>query len=121
MDESVEEAEIRIITEPITKADAQIIGKHWYSELVKGVVDIEKNILALGGEYHMDANVILIAQGSAQANVWGFNIYPTRPSEKWIEFISLINIRPAVGNTSMLVEDEEIQNKMRAIIETLIV
>ena len=86
-----------------------------------GVVDVEQGILALGGEYHMDANVILVGNGSAQDKVWGFNIYPDQNGDDFIEYISLINIRPAVGNRGMLVESEEIRNIMRAIIERLIV
>ncbi len=113
--------EIQVLIEPITRDVAREIGKHWYADMIKGVVDIDQGLIALGGEYHMDANVVLMAHGSAQDNVWGFNIYPNQHDASWIEFTSLINIRPAVGNRGMLVESEEIQEAMRAIIERLIV
>lgn len=116
-----EMGEIQVITSPITRAEAHRIGKPWYTEMVKGVVDIDKGIVALGGEYHMDANMVLIGQGSDQSMVWGFNIYPERTDEDWIEYRSLINIRPVAGNKSMIVEDTDIQNKMRSHIERLIV
>jgi hypothetical protein len=112
---------IKIVREPITRQEAQEIGKKWYPELVKGVVDIEKAMLALGGEYHMDANVILVDAGSAQDKVWGFNIYPDKVGDDFIEYVSLINIRPAVGNRGMMVENEGIRNSMRVIIEKLII
>ena len=51
---------IKIVTEPITRAEAKEIAKEFYVEMVKGVVDVEKGIIALGGEYHMDANTILL-------------------------------------------------------------
>ena len=121
MAENEETGEIRIITEPITRDEAREIGKSWYQELVKGVVDIEQGVLALGDEYHMDANVILVGNGSAQDKDWGFNIYPDQSGDDFIEYISLINIRLAIGNRGMLVEDEGIRNAMRAIIERLIV
>jgi hypothetical protein len=114
-------SEIRIITKPISRLEAQIIGDPWYKDIVKGVVDIEQEIIALGGEYHMDSNVLLLEHGSAQDKVWGFNIYPNKKGEEFIEYISLINIRPAVGNCGMEVEDEEIRKAMRAIIDKLIV
>lgn len=115
------QGEIQILTEPITRDGAREIGQHWYAEMVKGVVDLERGLIALGGEYHMDANVVLMEHGCAQDKVWGFNIYPDQHDESWIEFRSLINIRPAAGNRGMVVESEEIQNAMRAIIERLIV
>lgn len=120
MEEPQNEGEIVIVSEPITKDEARAIGNPWYEDMVKGVVDIEKGIVALGGEYHMDANVVLVANGSAQDKVWGFNIYPDK-KEDWIAFVSLINIRPALGNTTMEMKNEETREAMRTIIERLIV
>ena len=111
---------IVILTEPISRTEAHAIGKPWYDEMVKGVVDIKKGTIALGGEYHMDANIVLIEHGSEQQNVWGFNIYPEKETD-WIEYTSLINIRPAQGNTGMEVEDQALRDTMRSIIERLIV
>ncbi len=112
---------IKLISQPITKTEALEIAKEFYIEMVKGVVDIEKEIIALGGEYHIDANQILIDSGSKQNNVWGFNIYPKVEGDNWIRYTSLINIRPTVKNMSMLVEDEKIRDTMRKIIEKLII
>lgn len=112
---------IKIITKPITRAEALEIGKEFYPEMVKGVVDIKKEIIVLGGEYHMDANNALMENGdSLQGDVWGFNIYPKRADSDWIEYTALINIRPAVNNRTMTVEDKIIREKMAKIIETLI-
>lgn len=111
---------IKIITEPITRAEALEIAQEFYGEMVKGVVDLEREIIALGGEYHMDANNVLIENGSAQPNVWGFNIYPNLEGEEFIEYTSLINIRPQAGNRTMLVEDESIKDKIKKIIEKLV-
>lgn len=114
--------EIKIVRMPITRADALEIGKEFYHDMIKGVVDIRKKIIALGGEYHMDANNVLMAEGnSSQENVWGFNIYPKRTGVEWIEYTALVNIRPAVGNRTMTVENKEIRETMRHIIESLIV
>ncbi len=103
------------------RSEAIKIGREFYGEMVKGVVDIEEEIIALGGEYHMDANMVLIGEGYKQINIWGFNIYSNRSGKDWIEYTSLINIRPKANNRTMLVESEEIRDKMKKIIEKFIV
>lgn len=112
---------IKIVTDKITKAEALEIGKEFYDDMVKGVVDLRKEIVALGGEYHIDANEVLIRSGSRQDNLWGFNLYPNRSDADWIEYKSLINIRPKLGNRSLLVEDEGLRLCMRNIIENKII
>ena len=116
-----DQPEIKLIIEPISREEARQIGEPWYTELVKGVVDVERGIIALGGEWHMDANVRLMAEGSEQQNVWGFNIYVDRTGPEWIEFVSLINIRPTEGNRTLEIESHELREAMRAHIERLIV
>ena len=112
---------IKIISKPITRAQALEIGQEFYTEMVKGVVDIKQDLIALGGEYHIDANTVLTQAGSSQPDVWGFNIYPNVIGDDWIEYTSLINIRPAAGNRTMTVEDEAIRKVMKRIIEELII
>ncbi len=111
---------IKIISAPITRAQAVEIGKTFYPDIIKGVVDIEKEIIALGGEYHIDANMVLIEHGSQQKDVWGFNVYHEKNNKEWIEYTSLINIRPAAKNRTMTVEDKVIRDRMKKIIESLI-
>ncbi|MDO8664960.1 MAG: DUF5674 family protein [Candidatus Liptonbacteria bacterium] len=62
---------IKIITAKISRAEAKEIAKEFYGDMVKGVVDIERELIAPGGEYHMDANMVLVNSGSEQKNVWG--------------------------------------------------
>lgn len=98
------------------------IAEEFYFPMIKGVVDIEQAIVALGGEYHNDANILLQEmEGSRQANVWGFNIYTDKPKGEWLEYTSLINIRPAQGNRSMVVGDDDIKKKMEEIINQIII
>ena len=112
---------IRIVAEPITRAEVKEIAAEVYGEMVKGALDIEREIIALGGEWHMDAHAVLIESGSRQEHIWGFNVYPERTDDEWIEFHSLINIRPQAGNRSMRIQNDEIQRRMRAIITKLVV
>lgn len=113
--------DIRIIKKPITQAEAKEIAKEFYVDMVKGVVDIERGIIALGGEWHMDANMVLVGEGSRQSDVWGFNFHFNKTPEDQVEYISLINIRPNEGNYDMIIEDESRRRAMKKIIEKLIV
>ena len=111
---------IKIITEKITKLELEELAKEFYVEMVKGVADIEKGIIALGGEWHIDANIVLIDDGSKQENLWGFNIYLNKEKSEMLEYNSLINIRPKQGNKSMEIESEEIRNKIFEIVNKLV-
>ena len=108
---------IKIIKEKIPKIELEELALEFYVEMVKGVVDIEREIIALGGEWHIDANQVLIVDGSLQKNIWGFNIYLNGR----IEYISLINIRPLQNNRNLEVEDPSIREKMNAIIKRLVI
>jgi len=112
--------DIKIIREKITKKELEELAKEFYIEMVKGVADVEKEIIALGGEWHIDANQILIKDGSNQQNLWGFNIYLNKPKESRLEYNSLINIRPKQGNRNMEIENEEIKNEIFEIVNKLV-
>jgi len=88
-----------------------------FSSFVKIVVDIEREIISADCELHSDCAEELMANGSKYANLWGANIYP---KDKKIDFISLINIRPADNNRSMDIEDENIKKKVEDIIKKLL-
>lgn len=92
----------------------------FYVSMIKGVVDINKEVIAFGGEYHIDANNELINVGSVQSDIWGFNLIFDQPRESWIEYISLINIRPQANNFDMEVQDKSIRDKMKLIINSKI-
>lgn len=78
-----------------------------FIDMLKAVVDIEKRIVAVDAELHSDLELLLLENGSFQENLWGINIYPLENEDSFIEFDSLINIRPSVGNRSRYVENEE--------------
>ncbi len=91
--------------------------KHRLGEMVKGVVDIEKGLLALDAEMHADLEKVLLEQGSRQQDVWGINLYPDMWGEDdFLEFDSMINIRPSQGNRSRSVQDPAIQRTIRTIV-----
>ena len=111
---------IKIVEDPIPLEELRELASEFYVSMIKGVVDIEKEVVAFGGEYHMDANRILLENGSQQSDVWGFNVELDRPRDSWIEYVSLINIRPLAGNRDMEVQDKAIRARMRHLIDSKI-
>ena len=89
--------------------------------MVKAVVDIEQEIMAINGELHADEEAVLMEQGAKQSNLWGINLYPELyGQEDWLEFDSMINLRPSGGNKSRGVEDPEIRKRIREIVNNLV-
>ena len=111
---------IKIIKNKISKAELAEIAKNQFGDLVKAVVDIEKEIMAIGSELHADAEALLLEQGWRQEDLWGINIYPAKSEGEWIEFDSMINIRPSQKNLSRGVEDQNIQKKIKDVIAKLV-
>ena len=93
---------------------ARLVKAH-FEDMVKYVVDVERNLLAVGGEMHVDAEQALLEHGSRQADLWGANYYPGRGRDGCIEYTSLINIRPAAGNRGMEIQDPALRAKVREI------
>lgn len=83
--------------------------------MVKAVVDVSRNIMAAGGELHSDEEALLIDDGSAQRDLWGINLYPGEMGDGWIEFDSMINVRPSQGNRSRDVEDPQLRARISGI------
>ena len=112
---------IKIIKEKITKQELIDMAKENYGDMIKAVVDIKKEIIAIGGEFHSDASVILVEQeGSNQEDVWGVNIYPEKEKNERLEFNSLVNIKPLKNNRDAEIESEEIKDKIKNIADRLI-
>ncbi len=89
--------------------------------MVKAVVDVRRAVVAVGGELHSDEEAALLNDGSLQADLWGINLYPSEQTDDWIEFDSMINVRPAQGNRSRSVEDEMLRADIVRIIRSLVV
>jgi len=115
-----ESSEIIIISEPIGLERIVAMAEDSFGDMVKGVVDIKLRLLALGGGLHSDEEAVLMAQGSAQQDLWGINIYPERSRLDWIEFDSMINVRPRQGNRSRGVDDANSRQLIAEIVDSLI-
>jgi hypothetical protein len=84
---------------------------------IKVVVDIERGILAGGGEKHAWCEAVLLEDGSRQRDIWGVDWTPFNQS---IDYESIINIRPSQNNRSMIIQDHAIRERVKQITEDLI-
>jgi hypothetical protein len=97
------------------------MAKRMYGSLVKAVIDIEKKLLVVDVELHVDAEQFLLENGSKQSDLWGINLYPDKyASDEFVEFDSMINIRPSQKNMSRDIEDKEIQTKIIGIVNGIV-
>lgn len=108
--------DIQILDRKITNQELREWLGHPFDDMVKFVVDVDRGIIALGGEMHADAEQVLLEHSSKQEHLWGGNVYPHNEEEK-IEYTSLINIRPAQQNRSMQVQDAQVRDRMKNIVE----
>lgn len=92
-----------------------------FGDMIKAVVDVRRGIMVIGGELHSDEEATLLEDGSRQEDLWGINLYPDETGPDWLEFDSMINVRPSHGNRSRGVEDEHLRATIRRIVDELVV
>lgn len=79
---------------------------------IKVAVDIERHILAGGGDMHYDCEQTLLNDGSRQENIWGASYIPSNQN---ITYDSIINLRPR-QNRSMGILDATIRTRVAQVI-----
>ena len=111
---------IKILQEKIGIGEVKKLADFWYGTMIKGAVDIERGQVALGGDYHIEDSELLTSQGSKFTDIWGFNIRFEEKPEGVLEFDSMVNIKPNLGNRSRNIGNEEILKKATEIISKFI-
>ena len=94
---AMESMEIRVVRDTVSRDELTEFAKQQFGDMTKAVVDVEQGIMAIGGELHSEEEAVLLDQGSAQRHLWGVNLYSDKPLDEWIEFDSMINVRPSGG------------------------
>lgn len=107
---------VQIITDTLSFEDVKKMAADRFGDLIKAVVDVDRELVAVDAELHADLETCLLQDGSDQRNVWGINLYPEVSGDEWIEFDSMINVRPSQGNRSRGVENQEIRDAIVRII-----
>ena len=100
----------------ISRSKLKELAEAGFGDMVKGVADIGRGLLALDAELHADLKAFLLENGSAQKDLWGINLYPDEDDD-FIEFDSLINIRPMQGNRTRGVDDPEVRRQIAEVVE----
>ena len=111
---------MQIISQSISHNDLKKMLPGYFGDMIKAVVDIRKSIIGIDAELHADIEKELLTQGSLQADLWGINLYPEMEGEDFIEFDSLINIRPYQGNRSRDVQNPDTRAHIIATVNRLI-
>lgn len=112
---------MQILQQPISRAKLRTLAQNTFGDMIKCVADIRLDLLALDADLHADLVQMLLKNGSAQENLWGFNLWVEEAGEDFIEYDSLINIRSWQGNPSRNVLDPEVREKIRQIVEQFII
>jgi hypothetical protein len=111
---------MKIIDKKIKLSELKDMADLMFGNMVKAVVDIKKEIMAVDAELHSDEEALLIKEGSKQDDIWGINIYPALTNRDRVEFDSMINLRPRLGNRTRGIDDPEIRSKIILIVNRLI-
>ena len=91
--------------DPISMDELRLLAGGRFGDMVKAVVDVKRRVMLLDAELHADQEAELLSEGAAQRDLWGINLYPGLPDDEWLEFDSMINLRPSFGNRSRGVDD----------------
>jgi hypothetical protein len=114
---------MHIIEKTISIAELRAMSEKMFGDLVKAVVDARLRLIAVDAELHSDEEAALLDNGSLQADLWGINLYPdVDPADAgFIEFDSMINLRPSQGNRSRGVDNAEIRRVITDIVRKVVV
>jgi hypothetical protein len=107
-------------SQPVPLEHVRQLARERFGDMVKAVVDLRRGIMLLDADLHADQEAELLADGSAQEDLWGINLYPDIPGADWVEFDSMINLRPSFGNRSRGVDDPATREAIVRLVEGLV-
>lgn len=111
---------MKLVDKNITLEELKKLSKRSFGQLVKAVVDIKKEIMVIDAAMHADEEKFLLDMGSKQDDLWGINLYPDLKKEDFIEFDSMINVRPRLNNFSRGIDNKQLREKIITIVNKLI-
>jgi len=113
--------DVVILREPVRLDAIAKLAEDGFGDLVKAVVDVGRRVMAVGGELHADEEALLLMEGARQADLWGINLYPAEyGTPGWLEYDSMINVRPAQENRSRSVDDAALRDQIADIVGELV-
>ena len=106
-----------IVSDNMTRLELRQMAESLFGDMVKAVVDVSKRSIALDAELHADLEAMLLESGSKQKDLWGINFYPELQGDDFVEFDSMINVRPSQGNRGRGVDDEALRSQILSIVK----
>ena len=111
---------MRVVEEKISLCELREMAQATFGGFVKAVADVERAIMAVDAPMHSDEEAELLRSGSRQEDLWGINLYPDEEGDAFVEFDSMINLRPSQGNRSRGVDSAEIREAIVGIVGRLV-
>lgn len=111
---------MEIVKDKIALDALKLMAQALFGNMVKAVVDVQKEIMAVDSELHSDEEAELLKRGSSQKDLWGINLYPDLPENEWLEYDSMINLRPSQNNKTRGVDDPKLREKIAQIVQRLV-
>jgi hypothetical protein len=108
------------VSQPVSLEHVRQLARRRFGDMVKAVVDLRRGIMLLDADMHADQEAELLADGSAEEDLWGINLYPDAAGPDWLEFDSMINLRPSFGNRSRGVDDPSTREALAQLVERLV-
>jgi hypothetical protein len=106
--------------EPIAIDELRELVPGRFRDFTKGVVDLRRGVMLLDADMHADQEAVLLAEGSHQRDLWGINLYPQIDGADWLEFDSMINLRPSFGNRSRGVDDAATREAISTLVSAMV-
>lgn len=113
---------MQIVLNKISNQELHTMASKMFGNLVKAVVDVKLNILIIDAELHADLEQFLLKEGSKQSELWGINLHPDLfATDRFVEFDSMINLKPNQGNLSRDVKDSQVREKIKQIVTAKVI
>lgn len=116
----MDNSDILLVRSAVSRAAVAVMAERQFGDMVKAVVDVERHVMAIGGALHSDEESMLLDDGARQSDLWGINLHPGESGPDWIEFDSMINVRPGQGNRSRGVDDPVMRDRIRFVVDALV-
>ncbi len=107
---------MKIVRKTLLLDELKQMAANTFGDMVKAVIDVDRELIAVDAELHSDLEALLLEDGSKQKGLWGINLYPEIQGDDFIEFDSMINMRPSQGNRSRGVENTETRKKISSLV-----
>ena len=113
---------MKIVKDKIEVLELKEMAEKMHGSFVKAIVDIEKGIMAIDAPMHSDLLELLVKEENSEPkSLWGINIHQDKEGEDFIEFDSMMNLKPALGNKTRGVENPETKAKIITIVNKLVI